>query len=68
MKSELSQDYEDVNEYKEVIKELDKGMQEALVKINEKEKMIEKQQSMIAKMERIIAYGKWWWEIDIFIE
>jgi hypothetical protein len=36
MKSELSQDYEDVNEYKEVIKELDKGMQDALAKINQK--------------------------------
>lgn len=33
-------------------------MQEALVKIEEKNKMIERQQSMIAKMERIIAYGK----------
>lgn len=34
MKSEVSQDFEDVQEYKEVIKELDKGMQEALAKIN----------------------------------
>jgi hypothetical protein len=41
-----------------VIKELDKGMQEALNKINEKDRVIEKQQSMIVKMERIIAYGK----------
>jgi len=49
---------EDVQEYKDVIRELDKGMQEALERMEEKNTIIDKQKSMIAKMERIIAYGK----------
>ena len=45
--------------YKDLIVEMEKDMNEAVTKLDEKNKIIEKQKAIIERLER--ALNNWWW-------